>query len=71
MNENTYSFMSVAFDVLTPTNFKKRLLLSVEFPKWSSAKGFIQELSPLQDAILSINVFTVLFAFSNFSLNLE
>ena len=70
-NENTYSVISVVFDVVPPTNFKKRFLLAVEFPKWSSAKRFIQELSPLQDAILSINVFTVLFAFSNFSLNLE
>ena len=70
-NENTYSVMSVVFDVFPPTNFKKRFLLAVEFPKWSSAKGFIQELSPSQDAILSINVFTVVFAFSNFSPNVE
>ena len=71
MNENTYSVMSVVFEVVIPCNSKNSFFLAVEFPKWSSAKGFIQELSPSQDAILSINVFTVVFAFSNFSPNVE
>ena len=66
-NENTYSVMSVVFEVVRPTNSKDSFLLAEDFLKWSLAKGFVQELSPLQDVILAISFATVLSTFSPIS----
>ena len=57
----------MVFEVVIPCNSKNSFFLAVEFPKWSSAKDFIQELSPLQDLILVITFVTILSTFSPIS----